>query len=290
MTAIRQIPEDALKASLRPVALLRVPLEQLARASGLSFETHQGNLGEQREALLEADDGSQYMLVEFKEGPTRDLELRADERQADPAAAINRVLEALSLPQDAVVWRLGKDDAPPHPSSRLPRDADESGERLEDVVGPDLQQELAAYEVLSSRYTSTTQAQWQVPLLAMTAEAALLAGILATKATSIAAVLSVVSVVIACIAPLATRRIELTAWWDREMLDAYEQRLLPEGWRLYHSLRLFERLRRRSFDLGQTGKLREFQLRLLQWAPPSLVLNLAVIAVSCACVAVAVLR
>src|SRR5579884_429884 len=233
MTAIRQISENRLRSSLRPAAVLRLPLDEFAETSGISFETHRGNLGEQRDALLEADDGRQYMLVEHCEGPTHDVELRLDERTPHPNLAVDHFLKTFELSPDAVVWRVDQEDWEARHGSIDPVEA--TGLELQPTSNgeSDLPQELAAYQVLASRYASTTQAQWQVPLLAMTAEAALLAGILATKATSIAAILSAVSVVIACIAPLATRRIELTAWWDREMLDAYEANLLPPDLRLH---------------------------------------------------------
>lgn len=148
--------------------------------------------------------------------------------------------------------------------------------------------ELAAYQVLFARYASTTQAQWQVPFLGMTAEVALLAGILASQSRSISVTLAIVSIGIAIASPAATRRIELTAWWDRDMLDEYERKLLSPGWRLHHTMRLHERLNVRGFNLGQSPALLQMQETLVRWAPPSLVLNLAVVAVSCACTAVAV--
>jgi hypothetical protein len=104
----------------------------------------------------------------------------------------------------------------------------------------------------------------------MTAEVALLAGILASQSRSVSVILAIVSIGIAIASPAATRRIELTAWWDRDMLDEYERKLLPPGWRL------------------QSPTLLQAQETLVRWAPPSLVLNLAVVAVSCACTAVAV--
>jgi hypothetical protein len=55
---------------------------------------------------------------------------------------------------------------------------------------------------------------------------------------------------ITVLASVGTRRVELTAWWDRAMLDVYEERPLPPSWRLHHRLRLRQRLGLRSFDLA----------------------------------------
>jgi hypothetical protein len=114
MTALRQIPEDEVKSSLRAVAVLRTTLDELARAAGIHPETHNGNLGNQREAFLEADDGSQYMLVESLEGPTHDVELRAEERIADPQTAINRFVKSLALTPELIVWRVNDEDWAPN--------------------------------------------------------------------------------------------------------------------------------------------------------------------------------
>jgi hypothetical protein len=110
MTAIRQIPEDQLKSSLRAVAVLQTTLDELSRAAGIRPETHNGNLGKQREALLESDDGSQYMLVEFCDGPTHDVELRAEEHIADPDLAIERFLKDVALPSDVIAWQVSNAD------------------------------------------------------------------------------------------------------------------------------------------------------------------------------------
>jgi hypothetical protein len=140
---------------------------------------------------------------------------------------------------------------------------------------------------LASRYASTTSFQWQVPAFGLTAQAALLAGIVATDSSSVATVLAIVSIVVAVAALVTTRRVELTAWWDRAMLDCYEEVLLPADFRLHHTLRLHERLGRRAFDLGQPPKSLAVQLWIVKWAAPSLVLNLALISLSLAAVIVA---
>lgn len=146
---------------------------------------------------------------------------------------------------------------------------------------------VAAYQVLASRYASTTAFQWQVPAFGLTAQAALLAGIVATHSHSVPAILALVSVIIAIAALVTTRRVELTAWWDRSMLDAYEEQLLEPGFRLHHSRRLHERMARRSFDLGQPPKSLAIQLWIVRWAAPSLVLNLALVSLATAAIVVA---
>jgi hypothetical protein len=84
-----------------------------------------------------------------------------------------------------------------------------------------------AVEVLASRYASTTSFQSQVPAFGLTALAALLARIEATHSHSVPAILAVVSVIVEIAALITTRRVELAAWWDRSMLDCYEELLPP---------------------------------------------------------------
>ena len=146
---------------------------------------------------------------------------------------------------------------------------------------------LTGYQVLASRYASTTAFQWQVPAFGLTAEAALLAAILGTPNHTSALVLAAVSVVVAVGAVAITRRVELTAWWDRAMLDRFEAELLPEDMRLRHNLNLRQRLREEPFDLGKGSRSLEWQLRIVMLAHPSLILSILLIAVSCASVATA---
>jgi hypothetical protein len=106
MTALRQIPEDGLRTALRAAAVLQTSLDELANRAEIRPETRTGNLGRQRDAVLEADDGTQYMVVEFCDEPTQDVELRVEERATNPDAAIDRFLESVALPSDLVIWRV----------------------------------------------------------------------------------------------------------------------------------------------------------------------------------------
>jgi hypothetical protein len=137
----------------------------------------------------------------------------------------------------------------------------------------------ATYQVLGSRYSSTTTFQWQVPVFGLTAEGAVLAGVLAAKTQAAAVALAMVGLIVALAAVAVTRRVELTAWWDRGMLDRYEEVLVPEELRLYHELNVRQRLHRRKFRLNQRVPL-DIQLRIVMLAPPSFVLSLALITVS----------
>jgi hypothetical protein len=85
---------------------------------------------------------------------------------------------------------------------------------------------------------------------------------------------------VALCAVAVTRRVELTAWWDRGMLDRYEQLLVPEELRLYHNLNVRQRLGRRRFGLNQRLVPLDLQLRIVMMAPPSFVLSLALLTVS----------
>ena len=151
---------------------------------------------------------------------------------------------------------------------------------------------ISAYEVLASRYASTTSFQWQVPAFGVTAQAALLTGVVTTGDRLGAFILAGVSVIIALATMLTTRRVELTAWWDRSMMDRYEKLLIPKRLRLHHRLNLRDRHKRQALDSNFTkgSKLHEWQIKLVMLAPPSLILSIALVAVSASSVTVAFLK
>jgi len=148
---------------------------------------------------------------------------------------------------------------------------------------------LAGYHTIGSRYASTTAFQWRVPAFGLTANAALLAGILNTRALATHITMAAASMVVAVAALAITRRVELTAWWDRSMMDAYERVLLPARFRLQHEDDLAERLEVRPFALGQPQRSLELQLKVVMRADPSLIINLALIVMSSTCIALTAL-
>jgi len=129
-----------------------------------------------------------------------------------------------------------------------------------------------------------------VPAFGAAAEAALLAGTLNTDKQSVRFVLSGVAVLLAPGAIGVMRRAELTAWWDRALMDAYERVLVPEELRLHHELNLMQRLERRAFNLNKADRSRKVQLFLVRLAPPSFLLALSLIVLAAANVAIAAIN
>lgn len=149
---------------------------------------------------------------------------------------------------------------------------------------------IAAYTVAASRYASTTAFQWQVPAFGAAAEGALLAGTLGSDEQVVRLVLCGVAAVLAPAAIGVMRRAELTAWWDRSLMDEYERLLVPAELRLHHELNLMQRLGKRRFSLNKTDRSRKVQLLLVRLAPPSFLLGLSLLVLAAANVAIAVIN
>lgn len=131
---------------------------------------------------------------------------------------------------------------------------------------------LTAYEVLASRYASTTAFQWQVPAFVLAGQAGVIVAIISVGNMAGAVLLGVGSLLAAAAAAVVIRRVELTAWWDRAMLDAYEEKLLPREFRLHHARNLDGRLRHRPFRLSGSARRQHYELRMVRYGSPSLVL------------------
>lgn len=150
---------------------------------------------------------------------------------------------------------------------------------------------VAAYSVLASRYASTTAFQWQVPAFGAAAEAALLAGNLNSDLRMVHVTLAAIALAIAPAAVGVMRRAELTAWWDRALMDAYEVHLaIPPTLRLHHEKNLHQRLAERDFLLNRSARSLKLQLALVRLAPPSLLLAFSLMALAFANVAVAIVN
>ncbi len=99
--------------------------------------------------------------------------------------------------------------------------------------------------------------------------------------------LGVASIFIAIVMTAATRRAELTAWWDRAMLDRYERIFLPEDLQLHHTRNVHQRLEEQNLALNRSPRAQEIELALVRLAPPSLLLCLTMIVLALVSLAVA---
>jgi hypothetical protein len=146
---------------------------------------------------------------------------------------------------------------------------------------------LAAYEMLGSGYASTTALQWQVPAFGIAGQAAILIAITTTTSVGVRIALGAASFVIALAVTAVTRRAELTAAWDRAMLDRYEQLLLDDSLRLHHSGNLHLRLAEQPFRLVRGPLPERFELGALRFAPPSLILCITMVVLATVSIVVA---
>jgi hypothetical protein len=149
---------------------------------------------------------------------------------------------------------------------------------------------LAVYAALNSRYESNTTLQWQIPAYIFTAQAALVAGLLASKGgTSVG--IGWLALTVGVFGPLVMRRIELTARWDRQRLSAYEDEILgPESkWRLLHDDSFPARLR--AMPLASVSTLiRRIDLVVAKVLPPAAILMLLMLVLGCASVIIGYLK
>jgi hypothetical protein len=138
---------------------------------------------------------------------------------------------------------------------------------------------VAVYQVANERYMSNTTLQWQIPLYAIPAQAALFVGVAATEGV-ISIVLGGVALVIGGVGAVVMRRIELTARWDRQTLDEFEEVLLPTRpvLHLMHNAPFKSRLRSKKLLSSQILPKR-VELRLMRLFPPSLSLMVLLILV-----------
>jgi hypothetical protein len=67
LTRFRQIDEGQRRASLRPIAVLRLEPNELAARYGLKFRPDERDTG--TAALLETESGRQYMLLRQHDAP-----------------------------------------------------------------------------------------------------------------------------------------------------------------------------------------------------------------------------
>lgn len=138
---------------------------------------------------------------------------------------------------------------------------------------------LGVYQALNERYASNTTLQWQIPLYAVPAQAALFVGI-AASAGLLSFLLGLLAAAIGLIGAVVMRRIELTARWDRQALDHFEKRLLPEDGSLLllHDAPFKTRLERRELRSSRSPA-KQLELRLMKMFPPSLTVMVLLVTV-----------
>lgn len=109
MARFKQVSESRRAASLRTIAVLDLTPEELARRFGFEFIEASSNLGPSVGALIEDEDGRQYLLVRELESPVSGVEVRADESSRDPERDVRRLLGGLGLKRSEVRWTLAAD-------------------------------------------------------------------------------------------------------------------------------------------------------------------------------------
>jgi hypothetical protein len=106
LSQISQIDEERRSVSLRPIAILSLEPEELAKRYGLEFRPDQRQTSVA--ALLETPSG-QYMLLRHIDGPTPGTELLAAEASwLPPDRQLRQFLAAVDLNDDVVAWALDR--------------------------------------------------------------------------------------------------------------------------------------------------------------------------------------
>jgi hypothetical protein len=155
----------------------------------------------------------------------------------------------------------------------------------------ELQRQLAIYRVLHERYVSNAGLQWQVAVYIIAAQAALLAGIVAARTSGLRIALGVAIAVVGILGILVCRRIELTAWIDREHLDELEA-IIADGqpqFLLHHGDNFVERLDRRGLSFSRKNAIRRLDLFVARHARPGVGLALLMAILGLAGVLIALL-
>lgn len=136
--------------------------------------------------------------------------------------------------------------------------------------GDELQRRIAVYHVLHDRYVSNAGLQWQVAVYIIAAQTALLAGVVAASSPGIRFPLAVADAIVGVSGILVCRRIELTAWIDREHLDRLEEVLLPDDplFHLHHGDNFVRRLERRGLSVSERSPIRRLDLKVATHVPP----------------------
>lgn len=114
------------------------------------------------------------------------------------------------------------------------------------------------YSVLFSRYQSNTDLQWRVPAFVLPVVIGSLAAGISVNSAAVQVVLAFVALLAGTVGALLMRRIEMTARWDRMLLDRYEKVILrdADALELLHGASFGER--RHRYELPSQGQLKAF--------------------------------
>lgn len=155
-----------------------------------------------------------------------------------------------------------------------------------------VQRLLAIYQVLHDRYATTTGLQWQVAVYTIAAQAALIAGIIAAPSSAVTWIFSVAALAVGVLGALTARRIELTAWLDREQLDELEADIAKDHpeWLLHHGDTFKQRLKRRGLQTAKRSRIHEFDLWLTRYVPPGSALALVMALLGLSALIAAIIR
>lgn len=154
----------------------------------------------------------------------------------------------------------------------------------------DLQRQLAVYQVLHSRYVSNASLQWQVAVYIIAAQAALLAGVVAAQSPPVRLTLGAADAVVGILGVFVCRRIELTAWIDREHLDQLEMIIAPgrPEFHLHHGDTFVQRLDRRGLSFSDRNFMRRLDVRIARFMRPGMGLAVLMMVLGAASLLVAV--
>src|SRR6266849_6505930 len=87
-----------------PIATLRLSPDALMRDLELKFEEEQDDLDRFQVAYLRTRDGNDFALVRYLNSPAADTEIWTRVSSSEPAAQLQKALEALGLKRNDVSW------------------------------------------------------------------------------------------------------------------------------------------------------------------------------------------
>lgn len=130
--------------------------------------------------------------------------------------------------------------------------------------------EVAAYQVLMSRFVTSTQQLWQMIAFVLSAEGALWVALLTAGRTSalFAILIALGLTMFGTLGPLSVRFVESGIMLDRQLLDVYEYRHLPAELLQAHGMRLERRFAALAATMDDDARRALFKRRFAAAASP----------------------